>query len=150
MKAVTVILVALFIVPACLAAEEAAVPGVELSDPLLSAESCPAESSALANATDAEVSAPAKIETTALTCTETCRCVERTTSPVTKVGSTCLKARQKAADAARALAVCPSSSTGSCGPTTHSVDPCVPLETGGFSATATATYHCEFCIEKCF
>ena len=77
-----------------------------------------------------------------------CNCNDHlATPPVTKVGATCLKARQKAAAAARALAVCPPGST-SCGPVTHSVAPCQPI-TNGYSATATAYYACETCIDRC-
>ncbi len=149
MKVIFVLVVALFIVPASFATEEPAVPAVELSDQLLPAESCATESSAPSNAV-ADATASMKVETAPLyQCEEICRCFQLQTAPVTRVGATCLKARQKAAAAARALAVCPPNSNGKCGPTTHSVDPCVPI-TNGFSATAVATYHCEFCIERCF
>ncbi len=75
-------------------------------------------------------------ELVALSCTH-CLWLQ-STPPVTKVGATCLRARQKAATAARALA---SFSTGICS-MTHSVAPCQPI-TNGFSATAVATYRCK-------
>ena len=151
MKQLTLLLLALLIVPAALAADDAVVLAVETSDQLLPAGSCSAELSTPVNAAaDAKAGESLKVETASLyDCEEICRCTQLNTPPVTKVGATCLKARQKAAAAARALAVCPSHSTGKCGPTTHSVDPCVPIP-NGFSATAVATYHCEFCYERCF
>lgn len=67
------------------------------------------------------------------------RCMpERTTDPVTRVGATCLRARQKAAAAARERVEC---WTGTC-EVSHSVAPCQPI-TNGFSATAVATYRCK-------
>lgn len=151
MKVFFVLAVALFIVPASFATEESAVPAVELSGELLPAESCAAESSAPSSAaTNADATASMKVETAALyQCEEICRCFQLQTAPVTRVAATCLRARQRAAAAARTLAVCPPNSNGKCGPTTHSVDPCVPI-TNGFSATAVATYHCEVCIERCY
>lgn len=82
-------------------------------------------------------------------CHEECFCSTLQTPPTTRVGATCLRARQNAAAAARALAVCPSNSSGSCGSTTHTVAPCQALPTGGYSATAVATYKCLFCEEVC-
>ncbi|MEM9595895.1 MAG: hypothetical protein AAGD06_16605 [Acidobacteriota bacterium] len=82
-------------------------------------------------------------------CRERCSCVRQETPPTTRVGATCLRARQNAAAAARQLAVCPSNSNGKCRNTTHSVAPCQTLSTGGFSATAVATYWCEFCVTEC-
>ncbi len=82
-------------------------------------------------------------------CTEVCSCESFVTPPTTRVGATCLRARQNAAAAARAIAICPSSSSGACGPTTHSVAPCQTLSTGGYSATAVATYYCNVCEEDC-
>ena len=150
MKELAFLLLALLIVPASLAAEDVAVPAVESTDQLLPAESCAAESSEPVNAVASEnVAAALKVETSSLFCEEICNCRTLKTPPVTRVAATCLRARQRAAAAARELAVCPSSSTGPCGSTTHSVDPCVPIP-NGFSATAVATYHCEFCRNKCY
>lgn len=78
-----------------------------------------------------------------------CRCLQLQTPPTTRVGATCLRARQNAAAAARTLAVCPPNSTGPCGATTHTVAPCQVLSTGGYSATAIAYYKCEFCFDVC-
>ncbi|MCG8461683.1 MAG: hypothetical protein MI919_35830 [Holophagales bacterium] len=75
-----------------------------------------------------------------------CRCDSQATDPVTRAGVTCQRARQRAKDAARALAVCPPSSEGSCGPVSHSIMPCEDRPGGGFTATAVAFYSCEFCI----
>ena len=80
-------------------------------------------------------------------CIEDCECKMLTTT-ATRVGATCLRARQNAAAAARAQAVCGAGSNGSCGPVPPTVAPCVPL-TNGFSATATATYWCELCRPIC-
>lgn len=71
-----------------------------------------------------------------------CRCTRRTVS-ATRVGATCLRARQRAAAAARDLAVCPVDEP-HCDSTTHTVAPCQPIP-NGYSATATATYYCEVC-----
>ncbi len=79
---------------------------------------------------------------------ERCNCIQQSTPPTTRVGATCLRARQNAAAAARALAVCAPENP-SCGPVTHSVAPCQPLSGGGYSATATAYYSCEYCINIC-
>lgn len=82
------------------------------------------------------------------TCT-ICKCKQLSTGPVTRVGSTCSNARQNAAAAARALAVCDSSFEGPCGPVTHSIGTCSPNPAGaGYQATATATYYCEYCFER--
>ena len=68
-----------------------------------------------------------------------CRCMRtQVTDPVTRVGATCLKARQKAAAAARERASC---TTGIC-TISHSVAPCQPI-TNGYSATAVATFSCK-------
>ena len=79
---------------------------------------------------------------------ERCRCIKFTTPSFTKVGATCLKARTKARDAARAAAVCPPSAP-SCGPVSHTISTCTRLTDGrvGFSASAFANYYCELCIE---
>lgn len=151
MKEATVVLVALLVVPACLAAGEAPLPAATEDPGLLPAvESCSAETSADTQAVEAALFTPGE-ETKAQRggCPVICHCFPLRTEDVTRVGATCTRARQRAAAAARELAVCPPDSEGHCGPTTHNVDACERIPTGGFSATARAFYQCEFCEEIC-
>lgn len=149
MKEATLVLLALLVVPACLAAGEAPLPTGDAGlQPAI--DSCSAEATTGTPVLEAALASPGEeSKTEVLSCEVICRCVQRTTDDVTRVGATCSRARQRAAAAARELAVCPANSEGPCGPTTHTVDACQTIPTGGFSATARAFYHCEFCFERC-
>ena len=132
-------LVALIGIPALVSADDAVVA----DQPLEAA----AQQAVLVDADGLPTVAFASSKPNNLEC-ERCNCINLSTPPTTRVGATCLKARQKAAAAARDLAVCSPPST-SCGPVTHSVAPCEPLSGGGYSATATAYYSCEYCFNIC-
>ena len=75
-----------------------------------------------------------------------CHCEQVRTQTFSKVGATCLKARTKARDAARAAAVCPPEEP-ACGPVSHTISTCSRLPNGGFQASAYATFYCELCID---
>lgn len=136
------VLFALLAAPAMLSAEEAPVIGDSPNLKMQKAESQAAPVDEVGLPT-LQFAASGEINNL---CDPICTC-RPLTATATRVGATCLKARQKAAAAARALAVCGGGST-SCSAVTHSVAPCVPI-TNGFSATATAYFSCETCRPGC-
>ncbi|MEM9487654.1 MAG: hypothetical protein AAGC55_00850 [Myxococcota bacterium] len=99
-----------------------------------------------ASATSSAVAVASASATDLEPAAEICHCVQQTTATFTKVGATCLKARTKARDAARAAAVCPPHAV-SCGAVSHTISTCSPIP-NGYQASAHATYYCEYCIDK--
>lgn len=83
-------------------------------------------------------------------CEPVCTCVQRTTATFRRVGSTCDRAKENAAQAAMDAAVC-ASGEWPCGQTQVFVSyECEPHPvSGAISALAFANYYCQVCQLQC-